>query len=459
MTADFYKKALDCSSDGILITDEQGNVIYVNEQYEEVTGLQASDLLGQNLAKLLEEGIISRAISLEVIETGQRVSTIHSYITGKSALSTANPIYDNENKLRGVVNNTRNLNTLIALREELKQSQEQTKHFSAEVVHLRQVLSKTKSFIYRSKQMQRIIDLSQRVALYDSTVLIEGESGTGKEVMARLIHYSSPRREEPFIKVNCAAIPSELFESELFGYEKGAFTGASATGKIGMFELANKGTLLMDEIGELPLYMQSKLLRVLQEKEIYRVGGKTPVKLDVRILASTNRNLAKEVEAGNFREDLFFRLNVVPITVAPLRERTEDIPLLINHFLEKINRKYKTTKTISDEAMAALTQYSWPGNVRELENIVEYLYVISEQKITMESIPGKVLSKIMLDSPAYSEKQSNKLEHLVNLYEKTVIEDTILRYNTLETAANALGIHFSTLSRKMKKYDLHFEKE
>lgn len=269
MTADFYKKALDCSSDGILITDEQGNVIYVNEQYEEVTGLQASDLLGRNLAKLLEEGIISRAISLEVIETGQRVSTIHSYITGKSALSTANPIYDNENKLRGVVNNTRNLNTLIALREELKQSQEQTKHFSAEVVHLRQVLSKTKSFIYRSKQMQRIIDLSQRIALYDSTVLIEGESGTGKEVMARLIHYSSPRREEPFIKVNCAAIPSELFESELFGYEKGAFTGASATGKIGMFELANKGTLLMDEIGELP----SKIVGLYPQKGVLQIGS------------------------------------------------------------------------------------------------------------------------------------------------------------------------------------------
>lgn len=293
-----------------------------------------------------------------------------------------------------------------------------------------------------------------KAAPFDTTILITGESGTGKEVIARYIHNNSPRKDEAFIRVNCATIPKDLFESELFGYEEGAFTGASEKGKIGLFELANKGTILLDEIGELPLEMQTKLLRVIQEKEIQRVGGQETIPIDVRILTSTNRNLAEEVEKGNFRDDLFYRISVFPIHIDPLRDSTEDIEPLINYSLEKLNKKYKRTTTIDRDALKALERYDYPGNVRELENIIEYMYVLSEDELKLESIPGKVLTNIMINSQTITGENISTLDDLMNLYEKTVIEDTVKNYDTLSEAAELLGIHVSTLSRKMKKHNL-----
>lgn len=458
MDISFYKKALDSSFDGILITDGQGNIIYVNSQYEHITGLKKRDIIDKNLSVLLDDGTINRAISLDVLKTGKPISTTHKYVTGKSALSSAKPIFDNQKNIIGVINNTRDIDKLTKLKSEIKERAAKEEKVNQEITQLKKLINKDEEFIFTSKEMQDTANLASKVAMFDSTVMIYGESGTGKEVLSKYIHKLSPRNNNIFIKVNCAAIPKELFESELFGYEKGAFTGANNSGKIGFFELANGGTLLLDEIGELQLSVQSKILRAIQEKEITRVGGKNRIKLDIRVIAATNRNLEQEVKDGKFREDLYFRLNVFPITIPPLRERREDVDVFINHFIKKLNNKYKTNKNISKEAMDYLLKYDYPGNVRELENIVEYLFVLSEKTIEVEIIPGKILSQIMISDykSGNSIIKKEKLNHLMGLYEKTIIEDTISKYYTLEEASEVLGIHYSTLSRKMNKYNLKF---
>lgn len=458
MVFSFYKKALDSSFDGILITDGKGNIIYVNSQYEDITGLKRKDIIDKNLSELLEDGTINKAISLEVLKSGKPISTTHKYNTGKSALSSAKPIFDNKKNIIGVINNTRDIDELIKLKSEIKERIAKEEKVNQEITHLKKLINKDEEFIFKSTAMKDTANLASKVAMFDSTVMIYGESGTGKEVLSKYIHKLSPRRDNIFIKVNCAAIPKELFESEIFGYEKGAFTGASNNGKIGFFELANGGTLFLDEIGELQLSVQSKLLRAIQEKEITRVGGKNRIKLDIRVVAATNRNLEQEVKDGKFREDLYFRLNVFPITIPPLRDRNEDTEVLIKHFIKKLNNKYKTEKVISEEAMNYLLKYDYPGNVRELENIIEYLFVLSEKTIEIETIPGKILSQIMISDykSGNSIIKKEKLNHLVELYEKTVIEDTISKYHTLEEASKVLGIHYSTLSRKMNKYKLQF---
>ena len=453
---DLYKAALDHSVDGVLISDPSGKVIYVNRHYELITGIKQKDILNKNLADLEAQGMFSKAISLEVIRTRMPQSTLHRYFSGKTALTNATPIFV-DGEFLGVMNNTRNVDKLVELEHSLEKSIEDSKQLTLEMASLRQLLNIRYDFVCESETMAKTVKEAQLAAPYDTTVLIQGESGTGKEVIARYIHNSSPRKNQAFIRVNCAAIPRELFESELFGYEEGAFTGAKGEGKVGMFELADKGTLLLDEVGELPLDVQSKLLRVIQEKEIRRLGGRKAIPVDVRILSSTNRNLSNEVEEGHFREDLYYRLSVFPVTIAPLRERTRDIGPLIRHFLSRLNRKYKTTKTIEQNAFMALQGYTYPGNVRELENIIEYLYILSDEKITIETIPGKVLSNVMmntLNNPEFTVKKD--LHELMDLYEKSVIEDAIKQHKTLESAGFILGIHASTLSRKMKKYNLSF---
>ncbi len=459
MDIDFLISAIGSSSDGILIADPNGKVIYLNDAYEEITGIKRTEMLGINLKDLLEKGIINRALSLEVIKDKKRISTIHKYVSGKSALTTANPILDSNNELIGVINNTRNITDLINLKNEITDTKELTIKYSEEIKRLREQVVKDKDFIYSSKEMDETVKLASKVAKYDSTVLIHGESGTGKEVLGKFIHSESPRREEAFIKVNCAAIPKDLFESELFGYEEGAFTGAGKEGKPGMFELANDGTILLDEVGELPLSVQSKLLRVIQERETYRVGGKDSLNLNVRIIAATNRDLKKEVEDGNFREDLYFRLNVIPIRIPPLRERREDIPELIIYFLEKLNRKYKRTVTISGKAIEALTSHSWPGNVRELENLIEYLFIMTNRdEIQIEDLPTKILSRQMMNlTEVKDDSKTPKLTYLLELYEKYIIKETIENFTSLRKAAKALGVHSSTLCRKLRKYEIKYQ--
>lgn len=461
MTEDKLKAAIDFSSDGILIADTLGNVTYINEAYEKTTGLTKKQILNRNLKDLLNEGLFNKCVSLHVLEYNEPISIIHKYISGKTALTTGNPVYDEEGSIIGVVCNTRNISELINLRNELYETKELTKRYSEEIKVLRKIALFHEDFVYESKVMDETIKLALKVAAYDTTVLINGESGTGKEILAKFIHNESPRKDEPFIKVNCAAIPKDLFESELFGYMEGSFTGALKEGKPGMFELANGGTILLDEIGELPLPVQSKLLRVIQEKEVYRIGAKKSINLDVRILAATNRNLEEEVEKGDFREDLFFRLNVFPIKIPPLRKRMEDVPKLIQFFLEKLNKKYNKIISITEECINVLKFYSWPGNVRELENLVEYLFIMSTtDEIDVEQLPPRIITEqIEMNFSNEWLKGSSKLTYMVELYEKSLIQSTLKNYSSIRKASKALGIHYSTLSRKVKKYGITDEFE
>ncbi|WP_321367683.1 sigma-54 dependent transcriptional regulator [uncultured Desulfuromusa sp.] len=302
-----------------------------------------------------------------------------------------------------------------------------------------------------SAPMQQLLSLVSQITQTDSTVLIQGESGTGKELVAAAIHYESRRADKPYVRVNCAAIPTELLESELFGHEKGAFTGAEQT-SIGKFELADQGTILLDEIGEMPLNLQVKLLRVLQEKEIERVGGKAPRPINVRVLCATARNLAEEVKSGNFREDLYYRLQVIPVSVPPLRERQGDISELSHYFLQQFGRERGLMFTLSSEATEALNTYPFPGNVRELKNILERLTVLAPApKIQLWDLPVEIRG-IQED---LTETGESNLAAAVAAAEKKCIRDALKRTNSNRTeAAEILGISRKNLWEKMKQYEL-----
>jgi transcriptional regulator with PAS, ATPase and Fis domain len=303
--------------------------------------------------------------------------------------------------------------------------------------------------------VQKIVQLTRRVAVTDATILIMGESGTGKELVARAVHSLSPRADRPFIPVNCGAIPAELLESEMFGHERGAFTGAIGQ-RAGMFQLANGGTIFLDEVGEMSPTLQVKLLRVLQDREIRPVGADRVIKVDVRVIAASNKDLAAEVEAGNFREDLFYRLQVIPIVMPPLRERRSDIPLLVTHFLEKHNRKRPGRPAhITEEAMVHLWEYDWPGNVRELENLLERLVILSEEgQIEVDHLPPSIrsfISEKKIPRPALGEEGLD-LNTAVEEFENRLIEEALRRTKgNKQAAARLLGLKRTTLVAKLRR--------
>lgn len=309
-----------------------------------------------------------------------------------------------------------------------------------------------KNIVGASPKMQGVFEVIRKVVNYDVTILICGESGTGKELVAQAIHHNSSRRDKPFVKLNCAALPETLLESELFGYEKGAFTGAIAS-KPGRFELAEGGTLFLDEIGDTSLNMQAKLLRVLQEKEFERVGGKETLRVDVRIVAATNKDLKREVEAKRFREDLYYRLNVVPVHLPPLRERKEDIPALVHHFLKELNLLFqKDFSAVSPEAMACLLRYHWPGNVRELRNVLEKAVLLGEGKtISLEHLPEELRGLDADVSRVGRAAEPASLDHLEKEHIYQVLRE--VRWNQSK-AAELLGIHRNTLRKKIERFNL-----
>lgn len=303
--------------------------------------------------------------------------------------------------------------------------------------------------VMRSKLMQNLYETIDNVAKYDSTVLLLGESGVGKELLVKRIHDMSQRRQGPLVRINCGAIPENLMESEMFGYEKGAFTGAFNQGKIGLIPLANGGTLFLDEIAELVPSIQVKLLRVIQERHFYTIGGVKPVKVDVRFIAATNQALTNMVRAGKFREDLYYRLNVIPIKVPSLKERKEDVSQLIDFFLAKLNARYGMNKAMTPKAIAALTRYDWPGNIRELENTIERLLVtIPSDTITEQLIPVEIRNKVQELPPS----SGTPLKDLLADYEYHLIQTALEKYHSLSRASKELGVDISTLSRKCKRY-------
>jgi len=331
-----------------------------------------------------------------------------------------------------------------------------------ENLHLRSQLKKKYRFeniIGDSEEMQKVFEVIEKVADTDSTVLILGESGTGKELVAKAIHYNSYRREKPFVPVNCAAIPGELLESELFGHEKGAFTNAIRM-RIGRFELANGGTVFLDEIGDMNPMLQSKLLRVLQERQFERVGGIKTIKTDIRIIAATHQNLKALVQQRKFREDLYYRLNVIPIEIPPLREKKSDIPLLAHYFLDQFNRrKKKRIRGIREDAMARLVQYEWPGNVRELENTIERVIILLDGDfVTPADLPDKFqgIPRRETTPPADIPESGISLDDAVNEFERNLIMQALIKTGWVKNkAAQLLNLNRTTLIEKIRRQKLH----
>lgn len=351
---------LNCIRDGVFITDGEGNIVMLNKASEELSEFSEEQLIGQNVNELIKKGYFTENgdVSLKCIKSGKEESMIQKGRDEEQEITvTGVPLLEN-GRVKYVVVTERDVSEINRLEKELRKNKELIKEYSSQLEkYKRSENRRLKDIIYDSEAMENVISVSDSVAGKDITVLIQGESGTGKEVIANYIHNSSNRKDRPFIKVNCDAIPENLFESEFFGYEKGAFTGASEKGKEGLFELANGGTLFLDEIGIMPLHLQGKILRVLQNKEVIRVGSSKYIPVDVRIITATNTNLKDAVREGKFRLDLYYRLNVVPITIPPLRERREDIIPLARHFIEIYNRKFNSDLRIDKSGWDALYRY------------------------------------------------------------------------------------------------------
>lgn len=444
---------IESSFDGLYVTDGQANTLRLNQGFERIMGVTSAECVGRNMEELVEHGIFSRSGTLLALEKKEPVTITLVSKTGKEALVTSNPIFDEDGNVVMVVTNVRDITELNDLQRRLEHMEGLREWYETELQQMK--LESSQQLVINSAKMKEVLNLVLRVAQVDSTVLIHGESGVGKELIAGIIYSNSNRKEGPYIKVNCGAIPDALLESELFGYEAGAFTGANRKGKVGFFELAEGGVLFLDEIAELPLNLQVKLLRALQDHEIVRVGGVEPIKVDIRILAGTNRNLMEMVEKKQFRLDLFYRLNVIPIFVPPLRERKEDIPILVKYFLNNLNNKYQMEKHLDQRVIDRFMDYSWPGNVRELENLVERLAITSINNIiTIKDLPVNMITG------TFEEPEVPNILPLKQALEKTersLLETAYHRYNSTYQVAKALEVNQSTIVRKAAKYGLKFE--
>ncbi|CAL60865.1 putative sigma-54 dependent transcriptional regulator [Herminiimonas arsenicoxydans] len=441
-----FREIYGNSFDGIFIADGTGTTLMVNEGCTRNYGVPASEMIGRHVSEFQSSGLINPVIAMRVIESRQRISAVQETSIGKTIMVTGIPLLDEQGAVRKVIINSRDTTELIQLQEELARAQEKLHRFEMEVSQLRMGNPAIAGLITRSPIMQQITVLAQKVAKVGATVLITGESGVGKEVLTRLIHKESTHDKGPFVKINCGAIPRDLLESELFGYEGGAFTGAQRQGKVGMIEVADKGTLFLDEIGELPLDLQVKLLQVLQDRTLTRLGSTRPIQVDVRVVAATNRDLQAMVDARQFRSDLFYRLNVVPLHVPPLRERREDILPLIQHFLDELNAQYGFDKRLSEQSLAALLDYDWPGNIRELRNMVERLVVTApESLIRSDSLPTP-LRPVELQSDLAHLDIKVRSAH----FERKIVQEAVERYGSTRAAAKHLQISQSTVVRRLK---------
>lgn len=450
---DTLKKILDNSHDEIYVTNAEGIVIYVNNVCEKHYGVKASEIIGKKSKELSEMNFWAPRVSPIAIKRKRSFTLEQTTCTGKTLLTTATPVFDGDGKIEFIVENSRDITESEGIRHELEKSKQMLKRYKMEVEILRKNEMSVPEITCQNQKMKFIYELAQRIAKVDSIVLLLGESGTGKSLLAKHIHKISPRKNGPFITVNCASIPPELMESELFGYSKGAFTGADEKGKIGLIELASEGTLFLDEIGELPPKMQAKLLQVLQEQQYFKVGGREIKKVKCRIIAATNRDLHKMIEQGLFREDLYYRLNIFEIEIPTLQERKEEIMSLVYYFLEKFNNKYKTSHQISKKCMDLFLQYHWPGNVRELENIIERLVVVTEENMIHDWDLPKTLQNQLSSAPLLSlPDQPKALDKAVNELERQIIQKTYNELGSSYAVAKVLNISQSKANRLIRKY-------
>ncbi len=440
---------LESINDGILLIDNNGIVIRTNSAFEAISDLSANEILGVNYDYLIDKGCLPSTIFWQVMEKKKSFNIIES-IKGREFLIIAQPIFDADGRLMRVVAILKDIYRLNELILNIQLTQELATRYCNDF-NPGQAPEQRDDMVASSMAMRRVVSLANKVAKVDSNVMITGETGVGKEVVARSIHRCSRRMDGPFIKLNCGAIPENLLESELFGYEPGAFTGAKREGKFGLIELSDGGTLFLDEVADLPVNLQVKLLRVLQEREVMRVGGTKTKKVDFRLIAATNQDLEQLVKQNQFREDLFYRLNVVPVFIPPLRERKEDIVPLIISFLNKFNKKYGLIKKISPEVIQSLLQYDWPGNIRELENTIERLVVTSDSNLIMtEDMKGNT----SICEGVIEPDEPKALVDVLEETERRLIVQAFQHCRTTREMAEALGISQSAVVKKMKKHGI-----
>lgn len=455
MLANYVEQLCDTFRDAICVTDRDGVVVLVNGRHAELTGIPRETIVGKRAQDMVQSGIFDTVLNPRVVETREKVSSVQNLFNGRILLLEGNPIMDENGHVIYVVTVIRDVTVLSELREEASTQKELLETFQA--LSSDGALNSQYPRVVQSKAMQRLYAEAAAIAETDATVLLLGETGVGKDVVARQIHRKSARAEAPFIKVDCGSIPENLIETELFGYVPGSFSGASRSGKAGLVEAASSGTLFLDEIGELPMTMQSRLLRVLQDWEVLRVGATSPRKVDVRVIAATNKELEHEVEKGRFRSDLYYRLKVAVVTIPPLRERRADILPLAQGFLAYYNKKYSKKMSFSGEAEQLLRGHTWPGNVRELENLVQGLVVTRKGRcIEAQDLPG------LRPCPHAEETATGfalppiagrSFKSIMKEVETALIQQGLDKYGSISELARHFKMDRSTIFRKVKELE------
>ena len=455
MLAEYVEQLCDTFRDAICVTDREGIVTLVNKRHAELTGIARDKMMGSRIQDMVQNGIFDVVLNPRIVETGQKVSSVQNLYNGRTLLLDGHPVKDATGKVAYVVTVIRDITALTELREEITAQRELLETFqnlSSEGASGNQYPR-----VVQSPVMQRLYAEASAIAETDATVLLLGETGVGKDVVARHIHRNSLRADAPFIKVDCGSIPENLIETELFGYVPGSFSGASKHGKAGLVEAASSGTLFLDEIGELPMTMQSRLLRVLQDWEVLRVGATVPKKVDVRVVAATNKELEREVAKGTFRSDLYYRLKVAVLNIPPLRSRRVDILPLAQSFLTFYGKKYRKAVNLSEEAKQVLQNHTWPGNVRELENLVQGLVVTCKHGL----VGVRDLAGIRPLPPCESGEgqyalpsiEGRSLKSIMKEVETAVIEKGMQRYGSISELSRHFQMDRSTIFRKVKEIE------
>ena len=447
---------ISSSSDGIWVCDGTGSVITINRASEKLNGIKARDFIGKNVITIVEQRLVDRSVTMEVLETKRQVSMMqHVRRTEKYLLVTGTPVFDEQGNIALVVVNERDMTHLNAIREQLEQSRLVTQKYKEELAELSMLELRKQEIIAESEVMQQVLRIALKLArMGASNILLLGESGTGKGLLAKFIHRKGRRKAKPFIQINCAALPETLLEAELFGYEKGAFTGAREQGKVGLFELAKDGTLFLDEIGDLSFSVQAKLLKYLDDHEIMPLGGTKPRVVDCTIIAATNRDLEALVNQGSFRRDLYYRLNSFTIRIPPLRERPEDSFELASYFVRRYNKKHRVQRRLSPRALVALQQYPFPGNVRELENVIRRAVVMSETDILDQHILATLSAGTQSPTAPDGDRRGRLTEELVTR-EFDLLKTAVAHCRSTREIARYLGVSQPTVVRKLRKHGIH----
>lgn len=450
------KIAIDMSIDQITIADGNGVFTKIYKSCEDFFGAKEEEILGKSGFEMEQAGVFDVSATAEVVRRKQKVRFIQRTKSNKTLLVIGTPIFDENNNLIKIINISYDITEKKALEKQLRETESTLQWYKNEVFLRSQ---KTNFILAESENMVKINELLKSFAYKDILIMLLGETGVGKNYTAQYIHKISPRNKEPFITINCGAIPEQLLESELFGYEKGSFTGALNSGKEGLLQVVGNGTLFLDEIAELSLGLQVKLLSVLDEKKFRRIGGREELELKARVIVATNRDLAQCVREGTFREDLYYRINILPIEIPALMERKEDIPGLIDTFLKMYNEKYETEKRISASAYEELLLYRYPGNVRELKNIIERLIILSNDSEISAYDVCRVLkyNQTPLKSETKNEIKIVPLKEGVANYEKQLLIEVAKKYKSTREQAKVLGVDQSTIVKKRQKYLLYDE--